>query len=96
MNKLDAMRIFLRVAEMASFTRAAESLAMPKASASMAVQQLESLLGTRLLHRTTRKVSLTHDGQAFYERSKDLLGDMDELQSMFQQGGQSLRGRDAG
>lgn len=93
MNKLDAMRIFLRVAEMASFTRAAESLAMPKASASMAVQQLESLLGTRLLHRTTRKVGLTHDGQAFYERSKDLLGDMDELQSMFQQGGQSLRGR---
>lgn len=93
MNPLDAMQVFVRVAEMASFTRAADSLAIPKASASTAVQQLESLLGARLLHRTTRKVQLTQDGQAFYERSKDLLADMDELQSMFQQGGTSLRGR---
>ena len=93
MNRLEAMQIFARVAELASFTRAAESLGMPKASASNAVQQLESALGTRLLHRTTRKVQLTQDGQAFYERSKDLLADMDELQSMFQQGEQALRGR---
>lgn len=49
---------------------------------------------TRLLHRTTRRVQLTQDGQAFYERSKDLLADMDELQTMFQQPGkQALRGR---
>ncbi len=93
MNRLEAMQIFARVAELSSFTRAAESLGMPKASASNAVQQLESALGTQLLHRTTRKVQLTQDGQAFYERSKDLLADMDELQSMFQQGEQSLRGR---
>jgi DNA-binding transcriptional LysR family regulator len=93
MNRLDAMQIFARVAELASFTRAAESLGLPKASASNAVQQLESALGARLLHRTTRKVQLTQDGQAFYERSKDLLADMDELQSMFQQGEQALRGR---
>lgn len=93
MNRLEAMQIFARVAELASFTRAAESLGMPKASASNAVQQLEGALGTQLLHRTTRKVQLTQDGQAFYERSKDLLADMDELQSMFQQGEQSLRGR---
>ncbi|MDB5974799.1 MAG: LysR family transcriptional regulator [Nevskia sp.] len=93
MNRLDAMQIFVRVAELASFTRAAESLGLPKASASNAVQQLESALGARLLHRTTRKVQLTQDGQAFYERSKDLLADMDELQSMFQQGEQALRGR---
>lgn len=93
MTPLDAMRIFARVAEMASFTRAAESLAIPKATASTAVQQLESTLGTRLLHRTTRKVQLTHDGQAYYERCKDLLADLDELQSMFQQGPNALRGR---
>lgn len=93
MNQLDAMQIFARVAEMASFTRAADSLAIPKASASTAVQQLESMLGTRLLHRTTRKVQLTQDGQAFYERCKDVLADIDELQSMFQHGAQSLRGR---
>lgn len=93
MNRLEAMQIFVRVAELASFTRAAENLGLPKASASNAVQQLEGALGTRLLHRTTRKVQLTQDGQAFYERSKDLLADMDELQSMFQQGEQALRGR---
>ncbi|MGC1549203.1 MAG: LysR family transcriptional regulator [Rhodanobacter sp.] len=93
MNQLEAMQVFTRVAELTSFTRAADSLGIPKASASTAVQQLEATLGARLLHRTTRRVELTQDGRAFYERCKDLLADMDELQSMFQQGTQSLRGR---
>jgi len=93
MNRIEAMQAFARVAELASFTRAAESLGLPKASVSTLVQQLESALGTRLLHRTTRKVQLTNDGRAYYERSKDLLADMDELQSMFQQGPHALRGR---
>ncbi|KRD75907.1 LysR family transcriptional regulator [Lysobacter sp. Root983] len=93
MNQLDAMQVFVRVAELASFTRAADSLGLPKASASTAVQQLENLLGTRLLHRTTRKVQTTQDGQAFYERCKDLLADVDELRGMFQQAPQALRGR---
>ena len=94
MNTLEQMQIFTRVAELASFTQAAESLGLPKASVSTAVQQLEAALGTRLLHRTTRRVQLTQDGQAFYERSKDLLSDMDDLQTMFQQPGTlALRGR---
>lgn len=93
MNPLDAMQIFVRVAEQGGFTRAADSLGIPKASASTAVQQLENALGARLLHRTTRRVELTQDGRAYYERCKDLLSDMDELQSMFQRGGQALRGR---
>lgn len=93
MNPLEAMQIFVRVAELASYTRAAESLGMPKASMSTAVQQLESELGTQLLHRTTRKVQMTLDGRACYERCKDLLADVDELRSMFQQGPQELRGR---
>jgi DNA-binding transcriptional LysR family regulator len=93
MNQLEAMQIFVRVAELASYTRAAESLGMPKASMSTAVQQLESEFGTQLLHRTTRKVQTTLDGRACYERCKDLLADMDELRSMFQQGPQELRGR---
>lgn len=93
MNQLEAMQVFVRVAELASYTRAAESLGMPKASMSTAVQQLESEFGTQLLHRTTRKVQMTLDGRACYERCKDLLADMDELRSMFQQGPQALRGR---
>ncbi|APW41896.1 LysR family transcriptional regulator [Rhodoferax saidenbachensis] len=94
MSALDRMLIFTRVAELASFTQAADALGLPKASVSTAVQQLEAELGTRLLHRTTRKVQPTQDGQAFYERCKDLLADVDEVQTMFQQQGvQNLRGR---
>ncbi len=93
MNRLEAMQVFVRVAELASFTRAAESLGLPKASISTQVQQLESLLGPRLLHRTTRRVQLTLDGQIFYERSKDLLADVDELEGLFQQGATNLTGR---
>ena len=93
MDQLDALRIFLRVADMASFTQAAQSLGLPKASISMAVQRLETQLGTRLLHRTTRRVQMTPDGQTFYDRSKDLLADMEELQGMFKQGALQLQGR---
>ena len=89
MNRLDSLQMFVRVAELSSFTQAAEQLGLPKARVSTAVQQLESLLGTRLLHRTTRRVQMTQDGQAFYERCKDVLADMDELQAMFQQGVQA-------
>ncbi|WP_372660965.1 LysR family transcriptional regulator [Hydrogenophaga sp.] len=94
MNPPEQWRVFIRVAELASFTQAALSLGLPKAKVSTAVQQLENALGTRLLHRTTRKVQLSQDGQRFYERCIDLLAELDDLQSMFQQtGAQSLRGR---
>lgn len=92
MNRLDALQMFVRVAELSSFTQAADQLGLPKARVSTAVRQLEALLGTRLLHRTTRRVQTTQDGQAFYERCKDLLADIDEMQSMFQRV-QALRGR---
>ena len=94
MNFVENLRVFSRVAELSSFTQAAEGLGLAKAKVSMAVQQLENHLGTRLLQRTTRKVLLTHDGQAFYERCKDLLADADELQGMFQlQNSNAVRGR---
>jgi DNA-binding transcriptional LysR family regulator len=93
MNQLEAMQIYLRVAELSSFTDAADSLGLPKANVSTAVQQLESFLGTRLLHRTTRRVQMTHDGQAFYERGKDLLADFDELTTLFNSKQNQLRGR---
>jgi DNA-binding transcriptional LysR family regulator len=93
MNTLEAMQVFVRVAEHASFTRAAESLGLLKATVSVAVRNLENSLGTRLLHRTTRKVHLTLDGQVYYARCKELLSEVDNLQAMFQRSGESLRGR---
>ena len=93
MDRLQTLSIFARVAEMESFTAAARSLGIPKATASNAVQQLEARLAARLLHRTTRRVSLTHDGAAFYERCKDLIADADEMETMFQKSGEALAGR---
>lgn len=93
MDRLYSMQIFVRVAELNSFTKAAESLGLPKASASTYVQQLETLVGTRLFHRTTRNVQLTQDGQAFYERCKDLLNDADETETMFLENSKGLSGR---
>lgn len=93
MNQVDDMQVFVRVAELASFTAAAEQLGLAKASASGAVQRLENLVGTRLLHRTTRRVQLTPDGQVFYDRCKDLLADLDDVQTLFHTGPSGLRGR---
>lgn len=91
--ELGALRTFVTVAELASFTRAAERLGMPKARVSTTVQQLEAELGTRLLHRTTRTVRLTPDGEQLRERALLLLADAEELQSLFHQAPSTLRGR---
>ncbi|KAA0183061.1 LysR family transcriptional regulator [Cupriavidus gilardii] len=93
MDSLDTLRIVLRIAELGGFARAADSLDLSKAAVSIAVQRLEASLGTQLFHRTTRRVQLTADGQAFYERARDLLDDMDELHGMFQRDGGALKGR---
>ncbi|MES2758167.1 MAG: LysR family transcriptional regulator [Pseudomonadota bacterium] len=93
MNRLEAMQVYVRVAELASFTQAADSLGMSKAAVSTAVRQLEAALGTRLLQRTTRRVHMTPDGLTFYERSKHMLDEMEELEGLFRQGGAQLSGR---
>lgn len=90
---LDALRAFVQVAELASFTRAGERLGLPKGRVSAVVQQLEAGLGTRLLHRTTRVVRPTPDGELFLERCRELLADADELQALFQRSSGALRGR---
>jgi DNA-binding transcriptional LysR family regulator len=93
MQNLEPILIFMRVAEMGSFTLAAESLGIQKGRASTAVRKLEDDVGTRLLHRTTRSVQLTEDGRAFHARARDLLADVDDLQSMFANERVALRGR---
>jgi len=92
MNRLDAMAAFVRVAELQSFTAAATSLGLPKSSASAAVAQLEAHLKTQLLFRTTRRVQLTHDGQVYYERCRDLLSDFDDVEALFEQTPSALTG----
>lgn len=93
MDKIHAMQLFLRVAELESFSRAADTLGLPKGSVSRHIQALENMLGTQLLHRTTRRVSLTQDGMVYYERAKDLLSNLDELDGMFQLDPSSISGR---
>ena len=83
MNKLELLRSFVRVTELSSFTQASEALSLPRSTVSEHVQALEELLGTRLLLRTTRKVQATPDGEVLYERSKDMLAQMDELEGLF-------------
>ena len=93
MDKIHAMQLFVRVAELESFSRAAETLTLPKGSVSRQIQALENRLGTQLLHRTTRRVSLTQDGMVYYERAKDLLANLDELDGMFLHDPSSISGR---
>lgn len=81
MDKLEAMGIFKRTAELLSFTAAAEDLGLPKAKVSGAVQQLENALGTRLFHRTTRRVQLTADGQRYLSGCNGLLLDLAALEA---------------
>jgi DNA-binding transcriptional LysR family regulator len=93
MNRLEAMQVFVRVAELASFTQAADRLGMSKAAVSTAIRQLEGALGTRLLQRTTRKVHMTPDGLTYYERCRHMLDEMEELETLFRQGTAALSGR---
>lgn len=89
---LAALRVFLQVAELAHFSRAAEELGLPKGRVSQVVRELEARLGTRLFLRTTRRVSLTSDGEQLAERARALLADASEIEALFQQDRQ-LSGR---
>ncbi len=93
MDRFDAMLAFTRVVETNSFTQAAMSLNMPKATLSAQVAALEKRLNTKLLHRTTRHVSVTYDGEAYYQRVIRLLQDLDETESSLTQSRLSYRGR---
>jgi DNA-binding transcriptional LysR family regulator len=75
------MRTFCAVAEAGSFVRAAEALDFSKAAVSRYVASLEARLGVRLLHRTTRRLSLTDEGEVFHARSKDLLAGLEEAEA---------------
>ncbi|MBN6151863.1 LysR family transcriptional regulator [Xanthomonas sp. AmX2] len=93
MDKLDQYRVFVQVAEMGSFIKAAHALDLPRASVSAAIQHLESAMGTRLLHRTTRQVRLTADGVQLLERVRLFLAEAEDIGQLFQAGQRKISGR---
>jgi LysR family transcriptional regulator for bpeEF and oprC len=93
MDQVAAMRAFVKVVESGSFTRSSSALGMPKATLTKLVQGLESHVQTKLLHRTTRRVTVTPDGAAYYERVVRLLADLDELDASMTLSQATPRGR---
>src|ERR1700751_2588958 len=80
MDRFLSLSVFAKVVEQGSFARAAERLTMSTSAVSRHVADLEAHLATRLLNRTTRRLSLTETGQAFYERCVQLLADLEEAE----------------
>lgn len=87
------MRAFARVVEAGSFTKAAQTLHMSKTTVTQLIQQLESRLRVRLLHRTTRKLGVTPDGAVYYERVIRLLADMEDAENSLSSAAMTPRGR---
>ncbi|KFG67882.1 LysR family transcriptional regulator [Microvirga sp. BSC39] len=83
MDRLDRMQLFVRVVERRSFAAAAADLTLARSTATEAIKQLEKDLGVRLLERTTRHVTPTLDGKAFYERCLAILAEVDEAENVF-------------
>lgn len=81
MDQLLALRTFVRIAEAGSFSKAADQLNLPRSTASKLVQDLEDHLGTKLIHRTTRTITVTPEGAQYYERARRLLGDLEDMDS---------------
>jgi DNA-binding transcriptional LysR family regulator len=86
MDHFNAIRLFIRIVERRSFTLAAEDLGMPRSTGTEAIKQLEEHVGVRLLERTTRRVSPTLEGQAYYERCIALLSELDETEASLRNG----------
>jgi LysR family transcriptional regulator for bpeEF and oprC len=93
MDRLMSLRAFARVVELGGFTKAGDSLQLSKTTVSDLVQGLEKHLGVRLLQRTTRRVTVTPDGAAFYERCARILADLDEAEASVMQARVALKGR---
>jgi DNA-binding transcriptional LysR family regulator len=92
-DTLAALRVFVKVVELGSFARAAERLERSTSAVSRQIADLEAHLGARLLQRTTRRLSLTDAGQAFFERAAQVVTDLDEAEASVRSTAAELRGR---
>lgn len=93
MDRIDALQAFVRVVEAGSFTKAAQTLNMSKASVTQLIQQLEARLRVKLLNRTTRRVAVTAEGEAYYERVVRLLTDLEDADTSLSGAAVVPRGR---
>ncbi|WP_250339041.1 LysR family transcriptional regulator [Luteibacter flocculans] len=83
LDRFETMRLFVRIVERRSFTLAATDLDLPRSTATQAIKRLETRLGVRLLQRTTRQVSPTLDGEAYYRRCVTILADIEDAEAAF-------------
>jgi LysR family transcriptional regulator for bpeEF and oprC len=93
MNKLQAMEIFARIVETGAMSRAALALNLPKATVTTSIQQLERALGLKLLNRTTRKITVTTDGAAYYRHCVSILAQIRETEEALTQHHDTPSGR---
>lgn len=93
MDHLLAIKVFCRVVEAGTFSRAADLLDIPKSSVTKLVQELEAHLQLKLLHRTTRRVTVTMEGAAYYERTNKLLHELEDIESNISNEQRTPRGR---
>jgi DNA-binding transcriptional LysR family regulator len=90
MDRFDSMTLLIRVVERQSFTAAASDLGIPRSSATLAIKQFEHKLGVRLLHRTTRHVTPTLEGEIYYRRCKAILAQLEDADAALT--GREVRG----
>jgi len=83
MDKIRAMQVFVRIVDANSFTKAAETLNLPRATLTATLQALEAHLGARLLQRTTRRLSLTPEGERYYRQCAEILAAVDAAEAPF-------------
>ncbi len=93
MDKLRAIELFVRLADLGSFTRVAEQTNASKSMISKEIRRLEESLGARLLHRSTRNVRLTHVGEGYLQRARDILAKLDDANNFVQELQHSPRGK---
>ncbi|GGP21188.1 LysR family transcriptional regulator [Silvimonas iriomotensis] len=93
MDNLLALRVFVRIVDAGGFAKAADAMNLPRATATKLIQDLEKQLRVRLLHRTTRQVSVTPEGAAYYERAARLIAELEEMDEAVSNSRAQLRGR---
>ncbi|GGA51495.1 LysR family transcriptional regulator [Nitratireductor aestuarii] len=93
LNRIGDVLAFVRVADSQSFTVAAERLGLSRSSVGKCIARLEESLSTRLIHRTTRSVTLTEEGRIFYEHAMRILGEANDAEAALAQRNEVPRGR---